>query len=148
MPPVTGVPSALQASAMPSMAGRELRHDLRLLRVAEVEAVCCGHRRRTGAGDLARRLRDSVHRAQPGVEITPAAVARERHRQPTFLFSAIRARALDAHHAGLAAWALDGVGLDHGVVLLKDVALVADVGAGQQLLQVRGVVARLLQLFE
>ncbi len=58
------------------------------------------------------------------------------------------AGALDADDAGLAAGALDGVGLDHGVVLLVDVAFGADVGAGEQLVEVGGVVARLLELVE
>ena len=55
---------------------------------------------------------------------------------------------LMADDAGFAAGALDGVGLDHGVVLLEDEAFVADVGAGEQLFQVGGVVAGFLQFFE
>ena len=43
---------------------------------------------------------------------------------------------------------MHGVGLHHGVVLLVDPALGADVGAGEQLLQVGGVVAVFGQLGE
>jgi hypothetical protein len=43
---------------------------------------------------------------------------------------------------------MHGVGLHHGVVLLEDPALGADVGAGEELLEVGGVVAGLLQLGE
>ena len=56
--------------------------------------------------------------------------------------------ALDAHDAGFAAGAQDGVGLHHGVVLLVDPALGADVGAGEELLEVGGVVAVFCQLGE
>src|SRR6202000_2210771 len=59
-----------------------------------------------------------------------------------------RAGALDAHHASFAAWPLHGIGLDHGVVLLVDPALGANVGTGQELLKIRGVVVGLAQGFE
>jgi hypothetical protein len=60
---------------------RKLGHDLRLFRVAEVEAVGGRDGRCSGAGDLAAGFGYGVHRAQLGVEITPAAVAVERHGQ-------------------------------------------------------------------
>ena len=46
---------------------RKLRHNLRLLRVAEVQAVGCRYRRRAGAGHFARGLGHGMHRAQLGV---------------------------------------------------------------------------------
>src|SRR5271157_1303680 len=124
---------------------RKLSHDLRLLGIAEIEAVGGGHRGCAGHGNLARTLGDGVHRAQLGIEISPAAVAVKRHGQadlPDWSFRSVRlSRSLDAHHAGLAAGADHGVGLDHGVVLLVDPALGADVRADQQLFQVGGKIA-------
>ena len=57
-----------------------------------------------------------------------------------------RSGALDAHHARFAARTLRRVGLHHGVVLLVHPTLGADVRTGQQLLQVRRIVARLVKL--
>src|SRR5271170_3018513 len=57
--------------------GGELRHDLRLFRVAEVKAVRRGNRGGSSARDFARRLGDSMHRSEFWIEITPAAVAAE-----------------------------------------------------------------------
>ena len=59
--------------------GRELRHDFGLLGIAEVEAVGGGYGRCAGAGNFARGFGDGVHGAEFGIEITPAAVAVERH---------------------------------------------------------------------
>ena len=90
---------------------------------------------RAGASHVARGFRDSVHRAQPRIEIAPASVAVERHGQPAL-------RALDADHAGIArARAFHRVGLHHVIVLLPDPALAADVGTGEQSLQIGGEVA-------
>ena len=61
--------------------GGKLRHDLGLLRIAEVEAVGGGHGSCAGAGHFARGFGHGVHRAQLGIEIRPAAVAVERHRE-------------------------------------------------------------------
>ena len=56
-----------------------------------------------------------------GIEIAPAAVAIERHGESAL-------RTLDADHARIArARAFHGVGLHHGIVLLPDPALAADV---------------------
>ena len=55
---------------------------------------------------------------------------------------------LDAHHAGFAAGADDGVGLHHAVVLLVDPALGADIGAGEEFFEVGGEVAFFGQLGE
>ena len=87
-----------------------------------------------------------MHCPELGIEIGPAAIAVESHGQRALVTR--RAGSFDAHHAGFTTRPQNGVGLDHGVVLLEHPALVADVGGGQQLLQVGGVVARLLQLFE
>ena len=48
---------------------------------------------------------------------------------------------LDAHHAGFAAGALHGVGLHHGVVLLVNPALGADILRAEEFLEVGGEVA-------
>ena len=119
--------------------GGELGHDLRLFRIAEVEAVGGGHGSCAGHGHLARGFGHGVHGAELGIEIRPAAVAVEGHGEAALV--ARRAGALDAHDAGFAAGADDGVGLHHGVVLLVDPALGADVGAGEQLFEVGGEVA-------
>src|SRR5215472_15418131 len=50
---------------------RELPHDVRLLRIAEVQAIRGTNRYCTGAGDFARRLGDRVHGAKARVEVTP-----------------------------------------------------------------------------
>ena len=63
---------------------RKLCHDFWLLRIAEVEAVGCGDRRRTATGDLASCLGHRVHRTKLGVEIAPATVAGESHRDAAF----------------------------------------------------------------
>ena len=61
---------------------RELPHDLRLFRIAEVQAIGRGHRSCSRAGHFARGFGDGVHRAERGIEIAPASVAIERHREP------------------------------------------------------------------
>jgi len=75
----------------------------------------------------------------------PAAIAVEGHGQAAFLTGlsvwAGSACTLDAHDAGFPARAYDSVGLDHGVVLLVDPALGADIRAGEELFEVRCVVA-------
>ena len=74
-----GVLRAVQASAMPSMASRELGHDLGFFGVAEVEAVGGGDGSGPGAGDFAGGFGDGVHRTKLGVEVAPASVAGESH---------------------------------------------------------------------
>ncbi len=79
-----------------------------------------------------------MHRTQPRIEITPAPVAIERHRQPALRFAGIRI--LDANHARIArARRFHRVGLHHVIVLLPDPALAANIRAGEKLLQMRGV---------
>src|SRR5206468_1530346 len=79
-------------------------------------------------------------------EIAPAAVAVESHGEAPLMARA--ACALDAHDAGFAARALHGIGLHHGVVLLVDPALGADVGAGQKLFEIADVIAILLKVVQ
>ncbi len=110
---------------------RELPHDMRLLGIAEVQAISGRDWGCAGAGNVAGRLRHRVHGAQLGIEVAPAAIAVERHRQAAL-------GPLDANHSALAARALHRVGLHHGVVLLEHPALAADVRAGEQSLQIVG----------
>ena len=116
---------------MPSMVWAELPHDVRLLGIAEVQAIGRRDRRRAGAGHVARRLGHGVHRAQLGIEIAPAAVAVERHRQAAL-------RALHADHARLAAGPSTVLVCTMESYCSIDPALGADVRAGQQLLQIAG----------
>src|SRR5271157_339006 len=108
---------------------RELPHHLRFLGIAEVQTIRRRDRRRARAGHIARRLSDGVHGAQLGVEVAPTPVTIERHRQTTV-------RALYPDNTALTTRSLDSVGLHHGVILLKDPTLRADVRARQQTLQV------------
>src|ERR1700677_1471195 len=67
-----------------------------------------------------------MHRPQPRVEIAPASIAVERHRQAAI-------RSLDTNHARIArARSFYGVGLHHVIVLLPYPALAADIRAGQK----------------
>ena len=61
--------------------GRKLRHNFGLLRIAEVEAVGGGDGRCAGTRNFARSFRDGMHGAEFGIEIAPAAVTVERHRE-------------------------------------------------------------------
>ena len=74
-----------------------------------------------GRGDLARRFGDGVLRSQL------ADRDRSSGRCPPEPWPVPALGALHAHHARFAARALHGVGLHHGVVLLEDPALGADV---------------------
>src|SRR5436305_3041686 len=113
---------------------RELPHDVRLLRVAEVQAIGRTDGRRARTRDFAGSLRYGVHRADTRIEIAPATVAIESHGQAAV-------RALDADHAGIAGTgSLDCVGLHHVIVLLPDPAFAGDVGAREQRLQLSGKV--------
>ncbi len=70
-----GMPSASQASAMPSNHLAELPHHLGVLGVAEVEAVDQGPRLGTRAGDVACRFHHGQAPAGPGIEGAVAAGA-------------------------------------------------------------------------
>src|SRR5450631_954503 len=118
--------------------GRELRHDLWLLRITEVEAICSSHWHRSRAGDFARAFCDRVHGAKPGVEIRPSAIPIEGHSQSALMSRCTRL--LDAHDAGFVPRTLHCVGLHHGVVLLVNPALAADVGGSEQRLQCLGMI--------
>src|ERR1700722_6628755 len=107
----------------------ELPHDVRLFGIAEVEAVGCGHGSCSRTGDFAGGLGDGVHRSKARIEITPAAVAIERHGKPPL-------RALNSNYAGITcSGRVDRVRLHHVIVLLPYPALAADVGAGEKLLE-------------
>src|SRR5262249_23492499 len=56
---------------------RKLPHDVRLFRIAEVQAISRAHGRRARAADITRSLRDRVHRAEARIEIAPATVSIE-----------------------------------------------------------------------
>ena len=121
---------------------RELPHDVRLLRVSEVQAIGRPDRRRARTGHVARGFGHSVHGSQPRIQIAPAAVAVECHRQASSLL-----RSLNPDHAGIArARAFDGVGLHHMIVLLPDPTLAANIRACQQTLQVAGKIPAAAQL--
>ena len=94
----------------------ELPHDLRPLRVAEIQAVGGAERPAAGAGDVARRFSDRQDGAPIGVEVAVAAVAIDRHRQCAL-------RALDSDDAGTHARHVDRVRPHHVIVLPIDPAL-------------------------
>ena len=127
--------------------GGKLGHDLRLFGIAEVEAVGGGDGRGAGAGDFARGFGDGVHGAEFGIEVAPAAVAVERHGEA----------ALVAWHVPVPLMRMTPASPPGPCTVLvctmesycsMDPALGADVGSGEELLEVGGEVARLLQLGE
>src|SRR5438270_6314706 len=106
----------------------KLPHDVRLLGIAEVQAVGRAHGSCAGAGYVTGGFRDGVHCAKLGVEVTPAAIAIERHRERSV-------RTFDANDPAITGTgALNGVGLDHGIVLLINPSLAEDVLAGEMTL--------------
>ena len=126
-----GVSSSSQALVMPSMVCENCHMMCGFSGLPKFRQLVAAIGRRARASHVARRLRHRMHGAELGIEIAPAAVAVERHRQAAL-------RAFHANHAAFAARALDRVGLHHGVVLLEDPALGADIRAGQQTLQLIG----------
>src|SRR5581483_2744048 len=77
-------------------------------------------------------FRDGVHRAKLRIEIAPAAISIEGHRESAL-------RALNANYAGIAGTGtFDRVGLHHRIVLLINPAFAADVFTGQQPPQIVG----------
>ncbi len=107
----------------------KLPHDMRLLRIAEVQAIGRAHRRSAAAGHVAGRVRHCVHGAQLRIEIAPPPVAIECHRQPAL-------RTFNTNHARIArTWAFDRIGLHHVIVLLPHPPLAADIWTGEQALQ-------------
>ena len=101
----------------------ELVVDVEALRVAEVQAVRDGDRRRAGADDVARRLGDGDGAAGVGVEVDRAAVAVRRDRDGARAVPLMRRTA--ASEPGVD----DRVGQDLVVVLAVDPALAGDVRA-------------------
>ena len=61
---------------------RELPHDLRLFRIAEVQAVGRANRSRARARHIAAASATACIAPSSRIEIAPAAIAIERHRQP------------------------------------------------------------------
>ena len=118
----------------PLDAADELAHDPRVLRVAEVHAVGRGERDRADRGDVAPRLGDRLLPAldRVGEAIARRAVGGDRQRL---------VGAVDPHHRGVAAGALDGVGADLAVILLPDPAAAGEVGRAHQHQQVGGDIA-------
>ena len=98
----------------------QLPHDLRLLGIAEVQAVGERERPRAGARDVARRLGHRRDRAGARIEPAPARVAVDRHRERLARRRAVLA--LHAHQRGVAA------GTDHRVALHQRVVLALDPG--------------------
>src|ERR1700690_1447517 len=85
---------------------RELPHDVRFLGISEIDAVGCPPGSSSRARHLARSLGDGMHRAQPRIEITPAAVAIERHGKSALRLA--RVWILNANHTCITpAWRLD-----------------------------------------
>src|ERR1041385_1661351 len=71
-----------------------------------------------------------MHRAESGIQIAPAPVPIQSHCQPTL-------RAFDTNYATIAVLrTFNRVGLDHGIVLLKEPTLAANILARKQLLQI------------
>src|ERR1700723_2690173 len=102
---------------------RKLPHDMRLFRIAEFRAIGCAHGSRARTRNFARGFRYGGHSAKPPIEITPASVAIERHRQTAL-------RTLDPNHAPVAcSRRFNRVGLHHVIVLLPHPTLAANVGA-------------------
>src|SRR4029077_6156772 len=119
---------------------RELPHDVRLLGVAEVQAIGRAHRSGAGAGYISCSPSHGVHRTQLRVEITPATVAIERHGEATLRCGGIRI--LDADQSSVArARPFARVGLHHRIVLLPHPALAANVWAGQQTFEIAREIA-------
>ena len=111
--------------ADPRHRAGELPHDLRPLRISEVQAVGGADRPSAGAGDVAGRLRHGQHRPAVRVEKAVPPVAVDRERQGA-------RRALDAHHPGPGPGRRDGVGPHHVVVLAVDPAPARDAGRADE----------------
>ena len=103
---------------------------MRLFGIPKVQAIRGADWNRARTSHIPCGFSNGVHCAETRIKIAPAAVAIEDHGQPTL-------RAFDANHTSIAgSGAFDRVGLHHGIVLLPDVALTADVWAGEQALQI------------
>ena len=119
---------------------RELPHDVGLLGIGEVQAIRRADGSRARAGDVASGFGNRVHRAELRIEIAPSPVAIEGHRESAL-------RAFDSNYAAITdPGSLHRVGLHHGIVLLVNPTLAADVGARKQLLEIVGQINFLAQL--
>ena len=97
----------------------ELKVDIRLLGIPEVEAVGDTKRPGTGAGDVAGRFGDGTHAALIRVEQNVTRVAVHRHGDA-------ETRARNLHYAGVAPRGHDAAGAYGPVILLKHPALACD----------------------
>ena len=116
----------------------ELPHDLRALRVAEVQAVGDRERLASDARDVARRFRHGVRRAETRIEVAPAGVAPDGNRH-----SAV-ALAGEPHHRCIALAGPDGgPDADHVIVLAVHPLLGSHGWGGEHRLQRGHQVSRL-----
>src|SRR2546422_426129 len=100
----------------------ELPHHFGFFGTAEIEAIRCGDGARAAAGYVAGCFGDSMHGADAGIELAPAAIAVGGEREGALHDSGLRI--LDAHDSGIArAGARQSVCAHAGVVLLGDPAL-------------------------
>ncbi len=106
----------------------QLPVDLKLFRIAEVEAVGDGQGPGAGTGEIPRRFRNRYRPAGIGIEIAIATVAIGGQGN-TF------AGPLYAQHRGIAPRSHHGVNLDVMVVLAIDQLLASDIRRGKQLQQ-------------
>ena len=104
----------------------ELPHDLRPLRIAEVQAVGDGQRLAADAGDVAGRLGHRVRRAQARLQIDPARIAADAEGHAACALPG------EAHHRRVALPGPHrGADADHVIVLLVDPLLGGDGGRGE-----------------
>ncbi len=105
---------------------RELPHDLRVLRRAEVEAVGDGERPGARGGDVAVCLGERELRPACGVEVAVAAVGvgRDRHAEPGLL--------VDPDDTGVVGERECGVALHVAVVLVRHPGLRGEVGGAEE----------------
>ena len=115
----------------------ELPHDVRPLRVPEIEAIGQGQRPGAGADKVARGLSHGDTCADVWIEhaVETVAVRRDGERL---------VRPFDPQDRGVRPGAEHGVGLDHVVVLLEDPSLVGNRGRGQKRVE-HGVAVRRLR---
>ena len=109
----------------PLDGGYELGHDLRLFRIAEVQAIGGADRFGSDGREVPAAFGNGQSRSFLRVERTVTAVAVQCHGQRD-------ARVFNANHRGVAAWSLRRISAHHVVVLLVNPALGADVRGSEQ----------------
>ena len=113
----------------------ELPHHLRLLRVAEIEAVGQGHRPGSADGQVARALGNRNRRAAIGVERAVAAIAIDADAQPLV-------RLLQPDDGRIRAGPDHRISANQKIVLPVDPFLTGKIRRGEQRGQNRGIVGR------